>query len=340
MVALVTVPSQSSIYDARYAGTGYDRRSAVRVLTAEASALRRAVERAMDASTGEDVVSLFDFGYGTGRVTNEFAVEFPERFGAHGRDLRVVAYDVSPVGLRKAAAALLGEHGFVEADRLAWHDRKESGYVAGSVSRVTGGVLVTVVFVHGYESEQPEPVRQVILDANQKDTYLLSTSWYSGLSHIPGRENRGAYFRLLGDLTDPRGELLVAASVGGDLVEDQRQWARRLRDGDVAGYPIEVPGDVMYETELGQLNYLHVFGTDFADLLASVTTSGQHAWIEAIRFPDEEFASVVEERANYDKVRRFNRAVADRPWSPDDYRQVHTAAAIRSGHPAGRAFGA
>ncbi len=334
----MTAPSQSSIYDARYAGPGYDRRSAVRVLTAEAAALRRAAERAVDADPGGGVVSLFDFGYGTGRVTNEFALDFPERFGAHGRDLRVVAYDVSSVGLRRAAATLLGEHGFVEADRLAWHDRKESGYVAGSVSRVTGGVAVTVVFVHGYESEQAESVRQVVLDANQKAPYLLSTSWYSGLSHIPGQENRAAFFRLIGDLTDPRGELLVAASVSGDLVDHQAQWATRLRAGDVDGYPIEVAGDVMYETELGQLNYLHVFGTDLADLLESVTAPGQHGWIEAIRYPDEEFASAVEERANYDKVRQFNRVVGDRPWTADDYRQVHTAAAIRSGHPAGRAF--
>lgn len=329
---------QSSTYDARYAATGYDRRSAVRVLTAEATALRRAVERALDADTGAAVVSLFDFGYGTGRVTNEFALEFPGRFGAQGRDLRVIAYDVSSVGLRKAAATLLGEHGFVEADRLAWHDRKESGYIAGSVSRVMEGITVTVVFVHGYESEHPESVRQLILDANQREACLLSTSWYSGLSHIPGQENRSAFFRLLGDLTHPRGELLIAASVSGDLVEDQENWARRLSGNDVDGYPIEVPGDVMYETELGQRNYLHVFGTDFADLLESVRAPGQHAWIEAIRFPDEEFASVAEERANYDKVRRFNREIGDRAWTAEDYRRLHTAAAIRSGHPAGRAF--
>jgi hypothetical protein len=64
--------SQRAIYDARYRAGGYDRRSAVRVLTAEAEALRQAARRVLDRICDLRELSLFDFGYGTGRVTNQF----------------------------------------------------------------------------------------------------------------------------------------------------------------------------------------------------------------------------------------------------------------------------
>lgn len=317
--------SQRSIYDRRYAGGGYDERSAVRVLTAERTALRRAVTRALTANPSIAEVSLLDFGYGTGRVTNEFALEFA------GRDLRVIAYDVSLVGLRKAAAKLLDQAGFVEVEPLAWHEEKESGYIAGSIRREA----VTFVFVHGRESDPPAFVRDLIADANGHRQCLLTTSWYSGLSHVPGRSAREALFRALAELTLDRGELLVATSVTGDLAEHQRYWARRLRAGNVNGYPIERPGDVLYRTELGQLNFCHVFGSDLADLLDSVCGEGQRGWLEAIRLPGPEFASADEEAANYLGVQRFNERKAHHPWTPEDYERVHTAAAIRSPDPAG-----
>jgi SAM-dependent methyltransferase len=313
--------SQRSIYDRRYAGAGYDERSAVRVLTAERAALRRAAARALAADPSVAQVSLLDFGYGTGRVTNEFALEFAER------DLLVVAYDVSLVGLRKAAARLLDGAGFVAVEPLRWHEGKESGYIAGSIRRDA----LTFVFVHGCESDSPASVHELIADANGRAKFLLTTSWYSGLSHVPGQPTRQELFRVLADLTHDRGELLVAASVAGDLVEHQRYWAGRLRDGNVNGYPIECAGDVLYRTELGQLNFCHVFGTDLADLLDSVCGAGQRGWLEAIRLPGPEFASPEEEAANYRDVRRFNERKARHPWTAEDYAQVHTAAAIRSG---------
>src|SRR3982750_1225889 len=93
---------QRSIYDLRYTGNGYDERSVVRVLTTESVSLRRAAFRALKSLPGSGALVLFDFGYGTGRVTNEFALDYSACFGDFGRDLHVIAYDVSSVGLRKA----------------------------------------------------------------------------------------------------------------------------------------------------------------------------------------------------------------------------------------------
>lgn len=318
--------SQRLIYDRRYAGSGYDERSAVRVLTAERTALQQAVDRALATRPDVPEVTLLDFGYGSGRVTNEFALEF-----RGPGDLQVVAYDVSLVGLRKAATKLLDRDGFVDVERLAWHEQKESGYVAGAIRRNRDGQAITFVFVHGCESDSPASVRELIADANEREKFLLTTSWYSGLSHVAGQSVRQKMFHVLADLTSDRGELLVAASVAGDLVEHQRYWAQRLRAGSVNGYPIECAGDVLYRTELGQLNFCHVFGTDLADLLDSVCSKGQRGWLEAIRLPGPEFASAADEAENYLGVQRFNERKGRRPWTAEDYEQVHTAAAIRSG---------
>ena len=324
---------QRAIYDERYVGTGYDCRSAVRVLTAEATALRQAAGRALDSLPESDPLSLFDFGYGTGRVTNDFAVSYPTRFRHSGRNLRVIAYDISAVGLHKAAMSLIKEHGFDQAEPLSFENAADAGYVAGSICRLSDGIAVTVVFVHGNEHEGPETVRTLIEKANDGRPTAITTSWYSALAHIPLAAERATFFAMLSTITDARGELLIAPSVTGDLVELQAEWAERLRRGDIGDYPIELPGDVIYETELAQKNFYHIFETDLADLLEANRAPGQQAWLEAIRLPDPEFASVAAEQANFRRVQEFNHRVGRRPWRPEEYRQVHTAVAIRSGHP-------
>src|ERR1039458_3961150 len=92
--------SQRSIYDERYQVGHYDHRSAVRVLTAERDALSEAMDRALKSNRPVRRVNLFDFGYGTGRVTNEFIGSYVHNYGAAQKDLRVVAYDVSSAGLK------------------------------------------------------------------------------------------------------------------------------------------------------------------------------------------------------------------------------------------------
>ncbi|MDY7086175.1 MAG: hypothetical protein SYR96_13825 [Actinomycetota bacterium] len=326
---------QRVIYDERYLGRGYDERSAVRVLTAERQALHDAVVRARESIPTSGALSLLDFAYGTGRVTNEFAVGWPGS-GFEG-SLRVVAYDVSAVGLEKAAAELTERHRFTVAGRLSFDPYAREGYIAGSVAQVHDERAVSVVFVHGNEGASVGDVRTLLQKANDGQPFAVTTSWYSGIAHIPTASRREGFFRMLGELTDTRGEVLVAPSVSGDLVELQAEWAARLAAGQVGDHPIERPGDVMYETELGQQNFYHVFGTDLADLLTAISGPGQQTWIEAIRMPDEEFESEEAERDNYRRVLAFNDLVRHRPWSPEDYEQVHTALAVRSGHSSGAA---
>ncbi|WP_045741286.1 hypothetical protein [Actinoplanes sp. NBRC 101535] len=345
---------QRAVYDERYLGTGYDDRSAVRVLTAESSALHQAVRRASEMLPPGAPLTLFDFGSGTGRVTNEFVARFAVDCADMRRDLHVVAYDVAANGLRKAARNLIHDEGFTVVDKLSWDNDAPGGYRVGTVARpavgegpaagvaggpargggpAVGGPAVSVTFVHGAEGDAAPDVGLLVRAANEGRPFGVTTSWYSAVSHIPTAARRAEFLRMLCDVTDPRGEVLVAPSVSGDLVELQAEWAGRLAAGTVGAHPIEQPGDVIYETELGQQNFYHVFGSDLADLLEECRRPGQRAWLEAVRMPDEEFTCVAEEQDNYRRAREFNARIGRRRWRPEDFRQVHTALAVLSGHP-------
>ena len=321
--------SQRAIYDERYEVGRYDRRSAVHVLTAERQALRHAANRTLKSNPSTRTISLFDFGYGTGRVTNEFIGSHVNRYSKLGKDLRVVAYDVSCAGLMKAKGVLCSK-GFTPDGPIAWKPEETAGYIAGRVSKRKAGVMITVVFVHGNEDQHPELMRRLALEANDGRKFLLTTSWYSGLGHIPGEELRREYFRQLGKLTSRRGEIVISVSSTGDLAELWPEFSERPDHGISGGFPIQAPGDVVYETELGQSNFYHVFGTELNDHMRAITGWGQHWWVEGIRYPDEEFTSREAERANYRRVLKANESKRDRTWDAADYREFHTVAAFRS----------
>ncbi len=321
--------SQRSIYDERYLVGHYDHRSAVRVLTAEWDALSEAMDRALKSNRTVRRVNLFDFGYGTGRVTNEFIESYVYNYAAAKKDLRVVAYDVSSAGLKKAKEALCSS-GFKPVGPMFWMPDRTAGYIAGRISRVEAGITITVVFVHGHEGKDPNVMRRLALRASGREKYLLTTSWYSGLGHIPGEGLRREYFHQLGRLTSRHGEMIISVSATGDLAELQPEFSERLANGITGGFPIQAPGDVVYETELGQSNFYHVFGTELNDHMRTITTPGQYWWVAGIRYPDEEFVCPEDEQANYRRVREANDSKRGRIWNVDDYRQFHTVAAFRS----------
>ena len=321
--------SQRSIYDQRYEAGHYDQRSAVRVLTAEREALRHAMDRTLRSNRRARRINLFDFGYGTGRVTNEFIGSYVSRYAELGKDLRVVAYDVSSAGLMKAQEALCAD-GFALDRPITWAPESTTGYVAGRASKNEAGVTITVAFVHGHEDQHPHVMRKLALTANDGEKYHLTTSWYSGLGHIPGESLRRAYFRQLGKLTFRRGEMVMSMSATGDLAELQREFTEKLARGIVDGFPIQTPGDIVYETELGQSNFCHMFGVDLDEHMRAITGWRQHWWIEGVRYPDEEFTSREAERTNYRRVLNANDRKRDRIWDAADYREFHTVAAFRS----------
>jgi hypothetical protein len=318
---------QRAIYDARYSAGLYQR--SVPVLTAERDALSATMVRAVTANPYARRISVFDFGYGTGRVTNDWVQEHAYQRLAHCEELRIVAYDVASVGLR-AAADSLRETGFEPVGPMAWDPDSTEGYIAGTFHRQEADLSIKIVFVHGCESQPPEVMRQLALDANDGDQYLLVTSWYSGLGHIPGDALRREYFCSLGEITSPSGEVILCLSATGDLVEMQPEWARRLETGDTDGYPIEQSGDLVYHTELDQPNFYHVFSEELNDYMKSITSAGQHWWVEGIRYPDPEFDSRQAEQANYRKVRQANQRKHGRAWNANDFREFHMVAAFRS----------
>jgi hypothetical protein len=198
------------------------------------------------------------------------------------------------------------------------------------LNKTEAGLTVTVVFVHGCESEPPEVMNQLALTANGGERYELTTSWYSGLGHVPGEKLRREYFRQLDELTSPRGEIVMSVSSTGDLAKLQSVWADRLANGATGDFPIEVPGDVVYETELGQSNFYHLFGTDLNEHMKSIATAGQYWWVEGIRYPGEEFGSHEAEQEDYTRVHDANESRHCRAWDADDYREFHSVAAFRS----------
>jgi hypothetical protein len=320
--------SQRSIYDERYSFGLYEDRS-VPVLTAERDALSNAMQRAVASHPFGQRISLFDFGYGTGRFINDW-IEGRAREHLSGRqELRVVAYDVSSVGLRKAQEALRLA-GYEPTGPIAWESEAVYGYIAGAIRKREAGLAVTVVFVHGCEGQPPDVMCELALAANDGDRYLLTTCLYGGLGHVPGDELRREYFRQLSALTLPLGEIILCLSSTGDLVEVQPEWAERRATGDTEGFPIEQPGDLVYYTERGQPNFYHVFGIELNDYMKSITAAGQRWWIEGIRYPGEEFESTEAEQANYHLVRQANERKRGRAWNADDYREFHSIAAFRS----------
>lgn len=321
--------SQRSIYDRRYEVGHYDQRSAVRVLTAEREALHQAMDRALTSNRKARRISLFDFGYGTGRVTNEFIGSYVGRYSASGKDLLVVAYDVSSVGLLKAKGTLCSD-GFALDGPMTWMPDANTGYLAGRIARREAGITITVVFVHGHEDQHPRVMRRLALRASDGQEYQLTTSWYSGLGHILGESLRRKYFRQLGKLTSRRGEMIISVSATGDLPELQREFSDRLAAGATDGLPVQAPGDVIYQTELGQDNFYHVFGADLNDHMRAITGLRQHWWVAGIRYPDKEFSSPEAEQANYQRVCEANVRNRGRSWDAADYREFHTVAAFRS----------
>lgn len=325
--------SQRAIYDERYRVGRYDHRSAVRVLTAERNAMRHAMDRALKSNRWVRRINLFDFGYGTGRVTNEFIGSYVHDYAASKKDLCVVAYDVSSAGLMKSKEALCSNgYGFRPDGPIEWKPDDSAGYIAGRVSKREAGITITVVFVHGYEGQHPKVMRRLARKASGGKKYRITTSWYSGLGHIPSEQLRREYFRQLGKLTTRRGEMVMSMSATGDLAELQPEFTERLANGITDGFPIEAPGDVVYETELGQSNFYHVFGTELNDHMRAITGRGQNWWVEGIRYPGEEFASRKAERDNYWRVCKANDRKRDRgrDWDAADYQEFHTVAAFRS----------
>lgn len=335
VAAIVAGVSQETIYDERFRRGLYDERSAVHVLTAELAAALGALVRADRCTPPDARLSLLDWGYGTGRITNDIAIDYPhipyhdQRVTTFDRDLLIVAFDVSSVGLHQGAATLR-RHGFAGAPMTT------AGGVMGELTRTENGRTVTVRFVHGNEKAEPAATELLLKEAG--GPFSATVSWYSALGHIYGEKARRAALEVLGHVTQPRGELVLSVSSLGDLVEAQAEWWDRKQRGDLKGSEveaapgdIEVPGDVVYQTELGQQNYYHVFGPELTDLMQHTRTAdGQRVRIQGIRGLDDEFESKEAELANYDRVRALNARCLRAGWAEESYRALHTVAAIRA----------
>src|SRR5262249_54424495 len=161
------------------------------------------------------------------------------------------------------------------------------------------GVRGTFRFIHGHEDDPLEGVRRLIIDeANGGAEVMVTSSWNGPLSHTPGFLARYRLIRFLGFLTDFYGEVVVSVPAVGGMVEDQWFWLEKLKNDDVAGHPIEMPGDIMRDTGIPGLQiFTHCFGPDLIEVMARMfSLRDQHAWIEGILPSDQESGTTRDER--------------------------------------------
>ena len=216
---------------------------------------------------------------------------FPAKFPEFEGDLRIIANDISAAGLRRASISLVEEHHFEVLRPLVFDRAAIAGYNAGSVMRRGNGGSVTVVFMHGNEHEDPKAVRCLVEEINEGRPVSITTSWYSGIAHIPTAARRADFFAMLADLTDARGEMLIAPSVSGDLVKLQALWAERLRLGDVPA--TRSRGLATSSTRPSWARRASITSSErtLRSCCGANTAPHQRAWLEAIRLPDPEFVS-------------------------------------------------
>ena len=316
--------SQRSIYDERYSA-GSVRPPFVLFSPPNVDALEEAMSRAVATFPFARRISLFDFGYGTGRVIMTGSTA--RRVSACGQhqELRLVAYDVSSVGLRIAQERLHAA-GY-EPTRPVSGSRDPPRATSLALCEAGTDASAQSAFVHGCEDEPPDVMRELALTANDGTT-TCSPRLYGGLGHVPGGPQT-EYFRQLSEPTSPRGEIILCLSATGDLVEVQPEWGRRLAAGSTGGFPIERHGDLVYAQNSASRTST-ISGTELNDYMKSITTAGQRWWIEGIRYPGEEFESLEAEQANYRLVRQANERKRDRIWNAEDYREFHSIAAFRS----------
>ena len=312
------VLSQREIYDARYSVTLYDSRSAVRVLRAEREAMESAIRRILKSNRDLAELSVLDFGSGTGRVTRESILGYKTLGRSLAREgivppesVHVIAYDVSSVGLN-IFAENLGSEGFKIVEDLNFQPTATTGYVAGQLEARDGQLHLRASFVHGSENDEYERVAAVLMGANGGKPFSLGTSWYSAIGHLANCSDRARAVATMVEITGDKGELILAVAASGDMVDAQRIWANRLHTSQTLGFPISSPGDLIYETEIGQQNFWHVFGTDLHALLEECLPSSREYRIRAIRMPGEEFQDEASERINYQRALDFNRRVGKR----------------------------
>ncbi|MET8798036.1 GNAT family N-acetyltransferase [Nocardia sp. NPDC004568] len=322
--------SPQEIYDRIYQRAESGSEPSAPVLTAELSALSGAVDRATASDPHAEMISLLDFGYGMGRVTVDFALNHSSLSGER-KPLLILAYDVSGVGLAKSAALLRDRHGF--AGWVSVQSEPVSGYVMGELGRRVGGVDIVFRFVHGHENDSVEAVQQLILRANNGKKVTVTSSWGGSVGRTPGIRARARLFEALGSLTDPRGEMVIAVSSAGAMVDEARYWYAKLRKNDVDGYPIEEFGDVVYDTEIpGVVDFCHLFDSDLPQYMKiAQSRQNQRVWVEGIRHAGPEPDTAASEQEDHRKVTELNSAKTDGLWDYDDYVKFHTVVVFRSG---------
>lgn len=297
------VESETDVYDRRYREGTYDARFATgeRVLEGEWSALTEAVARAALAHSSADFVTLLDFGYGTGRVSQDFALAYPFLFPATRQGLKVLAYDVSGEGLRQSALKLERDEGFEKVGPFRWGDARSGGYVAGEMIKRVNGVDIAFCFVHGNEADPPGVVKELLLGANGGRPLMVTSSWFGSVGHIPGREQREAWFSMFGEVTSAAGEVAISVSTPHDRPPGAVSWEDAFERGDLAEQPLlRDPGDVVYVAENGWPNYYHLFEPvevlDLMSLTAPTALPNQRLWVERTCGvnPDLLFAGVVD----------------------------------------------
>lgn len=309
---------QEEIYNFRY-GEGYNGMgSPVNVLTAESMAVADSIRRLRKVSPKGSPTTIVDYGYGVGRVPNELLC----RWVGPG-DLTVIAYDVSRVGLQRALRNME-----VHLPRVKTYEDTHR-FVGECTSTEDDDFKRTIRFIHGKTNHKPKVVADMLMEENGGNLFDMATSWYDPISHEPSRKRRRQLFAMLGAITHTKGEVIVTASTIGDLVPEYTSEGEDILE-DVLDDKGE--RDVVYKTEVGIDNYLHLYGTDFKDCMLATRTDQihQNVWLQPIRMLGNEYATSVEEQIAYGQLRQWAARMRTERWHREDFRSIHTVGGFRS----------
>lgn len=301
-------------YDLGYTGMG----SPVNTLTAERLAIAGSVRRLQKVMPEGSDITIVDYGYGVGRVPNELVSTW-----VGPGNLTVVAYDVSRSGLHRAFREMREHH----LTRFKEYEDTHR-FVGECTSTEDDTFKRTIRFIHGKAKHKPHQIADILIEENGGNPFDIATSWYDPISHEPSAKRRRQLFGMLGSLTHIKGEVIVTASTIGDLVPEYASEGEDILEDEIDEHGER---DVVYATESGVNNYLHLYGPDFENCMRATRTDiHQKLWLQPIRMLGKEYTTSVEERQAYGELRRLAQQHSRKRWRRTDYESIHTVGGFRS----------
>lgn len=227
--------------NAAYQDTFGDGRYAKRFHTILKSTARVITREAHRIIQPDDDLTLLDFGCGEGRWR-----EILDQLSRDGIPTNYIGYDPVKVGLTSFKDKLLKEGYVVTGEQN--HPDNHPGYIMYNLTREK----CKVTLILGNLDDSIEHTKKLIGPVD------MAMSMFGPLNCIPGRENRQATLRMLGDLASGR---VIATVFSNRFIDRFNPYNRKLKIEIPKGAEVE-PGDVTYSSGGSGRRWFHVYTAD------------------------------------------------------------------------------